>query len=568
MLNNGELMIFWGCTPNKGTYIIPQTQVNEDIIKDIWGDKYQEYLASNFPHETFNINAYKLYNGYLDVEKLSYQYPYQSISPYKFTYIAIKISGKTLFYFVNQVEVMPQRVRLYIELDNWGTYIGGATIKNINVVNTNIQLNAVDNRFEPKYILPELANANQEAETIISAYGNEQRLSNADLIIVATIKYTKYSDYKDVIEVIENFAFNVRWLAGLGETATVSNSDLKRAVDWVQSIYSCQIPENLGTKEQTAQVINIYLLPNDYYNVPYDNNLATLEFNGIRNNGTSKPNYALSQNPGFSVGDRRIYEKEIVVGNGITYIPKTENINVVNINALGYNIYFGTLDNGIEMPIFAGCMGCKFGIYNQGDSMLIKVSCDNKEIDLTESFKVAGIANTESLTYQQTVAKALGGMANIAGGIFHIKAGGLGLVSGTSAIANQLVSGIDQKGGANRISGGNGYLTMRNVGSGVPNSPKGDFLYFVIKGTSNTVEQGKVYLNNYGATCNYPISDNYNFFTYINACPLLSANEASIEVIKIIQCSCNIDGIPYNAAEEIQAKLNEGVRLKAISINV
>lgn len=570
MLNNGELEIFFGATPNKGTYIIPDRQVNEDIIKDIWGDAFITYLETNSPHELLKVNTFKINDGFIDIEKKIYDYPYQGNNAYKISYLAVRILNKTLFYFVNSVNVMPQRIRLYIELDNWGTYIGGANIKNVRVVNTNLQINAGAGTLEPLYKLPDLSNGNQATQKNISAYGDNARLTLGDLVIVATIKYVKHSTYKNMVEVIDNFAFNVRWCAGLQENDTVYIGNIIKALGWVQSIFSCIIP-GADTDEQDAQVINLYLLTNDFIQVPFSNtHIDMINFNGIRNEGQLNPDYKSKQNPGLKIGERTIYTKEIVIANNITYTPILEDYSIddiINIDALGKSIYFGTLDMGIELPIFAGCIGCKFTILNQGDSLLIKVECNNKELDITEAFKVAGIANTGTLTYQQTISKAIGGLANLAGGAFQIASGGAGLVSGTAAVAKQLTDGYKQTGNGSYIGGGSGLLTMRNIGAGPQPAYKGDFLYLVIKGGENIApSQGKSYLNQYGANCDYTIPNNYNLFTYITQSPYLTEQEG--QNIKIIQCSCEVGNIPYNAAEEIEAKFNEGVRLIAISANV
>lgn len=566
MLNNGELEIFFGATPNKGTYIIPDRQVNENIIKDIWGDAFIAYLEASAPHELLKVNTFKINDGFIDIEKKIYEYPYQANNAYKISYLAVRILNKTLFYFVNSVNVMPQRIRLFVEMDNWGTYIGGAHINNVRVLNTNLQINAPSETPETRYLLPDLSDSDQVADKMVSAYGNNNRLDYGDLVIVATIKYVKHSDYQNVVEVIDNYAFNIRWVAGLNKTSTVNLRDVRKALEWVQSIYSCQIPENVGSKEQDAQVINLYLLTKDFIEVPYDNiGHNIIEFNGIRDNGTLKPDYQPSQNPGLKV-TKIIYSHEIILANDITYTPILENTNIIHINALGKKIFFGTLDMGLELPIFAGCISCKFSILNQGENLLIKVECNNKELDITDCFKIAGIANSGTLTFQQTIAKALGGIANIAGGVFQIKAGGAGLVSGTAAITNQLIGGNNQQGNGTYIGGGSGLSTILNIGDGASLADKGDYLYFIIKGAMEEDNQGKNYLNQYGAECDYTISNAYNFYTYIADCPYLTAIEGN--AIKIIQCDCEVSNIPYNAAEEIEAKFNEGVRLIAISANV
>lgn len=570
MLKNGELEIFFGATPNKGTYIIPDRQVNENIIKDIWGDAFIAYLEASAPHELLKVNTFKINDGFIDIEKKIYDYPYQAINAYKISYLAVRILNKTLFYFVNSVNVMPQRIRLYVELDNWGTYIGGAHINNVRVLNTNLQINAPLETPEIRYLLPDLSDSDQVADKAVSAYGNNNRLDYSDLVIIATIKYVKHSDYQNVVEVIENYAFNVRWVAGLNKTDRVTLADVERALGWVQSIYSCEIPAGLGSKEKDAEIINLYLLTKDFIEVPYANvGFNIIQFNGIRDNGTLKPDYQQSQNPGLKVTEI-MYSHEIILANDITYTPILENTNIIHINALGKKIFFGTLDMGIELPIFAGCISCKFSILNQGENLLIKVECNNKELDITDCFKVASIANTGTLTFQQTIAKALGGIANIAGGIFQIKAGGAGLISGTTAIVNHLLGSNNQQGNGAYIGGGSGLSTILNMGDGASIAEKGDYLYFIIKGATEEDSQGKNYLNQFGAECDYMIKADKNFFEYINACPLLSTPipPQLQDNIKIIQCDCEVSNIPYNAAEEIEAKFNEGVRLIAISANV
>lgn len=552
MLNNGELEIFFGATPNKGTYIIPDRQVNENIIKDIWGDAFIAYLEASAPHELLKVNTFKINDGFIDIEKKIYDYPYQGNNAYKISYLAVRILNKTLFYFVNSVNVMPQRIRLYVELDNWGTYIGGAQINNVRVLRTNQQIAEYN---EIPYRLPELTHYNNTHKRLYSAFGLDNRINRNSLQIYAVIKHKTYATFSTAVEDIKIYWFDIRDIVGKSESEDLTRQDIRKACEWVASIYAVN---SAAGGQGDAQLMHMYLYTNDLARMP-DLSLNNYPFSGVID--ATKKDVTGWQLPA------KEYILDVVVGNNITYTPIVPQSSAVrNIQALGREVYFGTQQNGLKLPSFTGCLGCRFTIQSLEDRMLFKVEANGEERDITEAFEQVAVANTASLTATQATAKALGAMSNIAGGAFQIVKGGSGLVSGSLSIANTFTNLVNKNNGT-YIGGGSAWLTFENI----LDNGEGEFLYFVVK-DDNTIapDDAIANLNKFGAECDYMITADKNFFEYINARPLLSRPlEPQLrDNIKMLQCSCEVSNIPYNAAKEIEAKFNEGVRLIAISANV
>lgn len=567
MLEYGNIEVYYSASPNRETFIMPNKQPIDSAIKDWWGETYYNYLNATYSHEQFSLTSFKFGAGYIDLVKRDREYPYQRVNDYRITYVAARIHrDKYIFFFVNSIDVLPDRLRLNIELDNWGTYIGAASIKHVHFNRSNIQLNKPIQSKEIRYQMPEFARANEATPRSIPVYLKDNGIMTVDdLSIVATIEFGLKQSFADSVETIQTIAFNPRAVARASETGSFLLSDFIKACEWVQSIYSVTI----GLEEIAAKVINIYVLP--IWKPPYRNEISPYDFNGLLKNNDLTPKYEEKQTKGEPIHKAGEYSKKIIINNNMTSEPIIDGESIVNVNAIGARMVFGTKFEGIEIPRFAGCCGVEFRIENALEQVNVKVRCEGSETDITDSFKIAGIANTNTLTFEQRIGKLLGITASVAGGAFQIAAGGAGIVSGAAAISQQLAGGYKQPVNGSPIKGGQGYLTIEDIFDGLTPTILFINIYDGETALDPTIVnyEGLSYLNNYGAECQFSMLDTYNFFSYINACPLLSEYPSGINLQAdiFIACDAEINNIPSDAADSIKNSLANGIRVITIEVN-
>lgn len=568
-LNNGSAAVFFGATPNQDYYYIPAAKTNQTIANDYWGHQFYNYLTTNFPYLVFSLKTFKITDGYIDIPNTTITL-YQSSNPYKISYFAVKIREKYLFYFVNNIDVKPDRFRLYVDIDNWGTYVGGLSIKNARFTRSNMQLG----QYEQRYNLPAFP---QAFNGYIKKYPLSDTLPNGreGLRIYAVVRQTTYQTDKQNIEVIRCYMFNIRDVLALyPETPTdlppdITVEDIQKAVEAVASIFEISQIFSITpsiTKKYTAEVLHVYL--SHHFNEDTSVQLSDYRFKGIIS-GTEETFPAKEVNSQIK---RRIE----VIANSVTYTPNfptypnTPLIRRINIDALGCDLYFGTMENNIKLPNFAGCLTVCYSVQFLNDRLQFLVECDGEQRDITECFEIAIVANSSAITSQQATARALSNMANLAGGVLQVVTGGVsGAVSGVARIAstfNELGAKNENKG--SYIGGGAGWLTNKDI---IENDTGDSAISIIVTPpTKNNVAVS--YLNKYGAECDYmqDLTSETEFFTFINSRPFLS-QPPSITPPRVIACECDIidennSGVPYSAILSIKDIFAAGVKLKTVEV--
>lgn len=524
-----SITIFSNYTPNAegGEFIFPAANSNPDIFNL----KLLEYYKEQGANSIFEGVTFRIYENYIDIGNP------RAIEDGNITYLAITFDERILFYFVDSIQVINTGLRLYTRLDLWSTYIGRARIDNLKFTRTNVKLIFKEpSPFtipEPLYFTEELK-IDLGQRDFLGAFNGRPRgrgITRNSLRVYATIKHKTYTDISTAIDEIHTYEFNPADIAT--NPAAITQKDIQNLIALVSSIYAVT---NNG--EGNAEVMHLYI-----YQAGLRKNTSAVKFKGVLN-GNKTDIDAFELRPDVS-------EYRISLYN--TSTADTPPANTVKLEWLGRVIYFGTKYNGIKLPYFVGEFTIRFVVMTNNDGLIFTVMAGEEQRDITRSFEVTIVANTGTLTSQESAAKWLGVIANTAGGTFQIAAGGAGYVSGAAQIANAFI-GLPNNNNGTYIGGGDGLTTFDDI---INN--ESDYLWLCIYRTtvSNLYAENLIKAN--GAQCEYIWNNpKANLMEFLTDLPSLIGGDISSHVVA---CECSVKNIPYAAAQYIKDKLAEGLRL-------
>lgn len=542
----GRVLLVFNFTPNidGGNYFFPDGETN--VYN--WGKKYASHLASEYETTLLNAGSYHVYGDFIDIGNLV------NISArdlYLLTYIAVYPNTEDdiiRFYYVN--EITPQSngcLRAYITLDEWGTYIGGARIDHLHIKKTNFKIfdKTTNWRRTPLYFT-DPCNCDLGRYDFLGAFTgtrNGRQLSRKNLAIAATIKHQVYKDLQVALEEMHTYIFDM-------DDFPDTEAGFQQLLDIVSSIYEVKDDSLFGNGK--AEVVHLYIINESD---TFGGRARAVQFKGLYQN-TITPITGVELGCGIKDYDIKLYNT--------SYEDTGVPVNLVKIEWLGRDIYFGTKYNGIKLPYFVGEFTVRFRICTNNNGIQFLVQAGEEIRDITSSFEVTIIANTATLTAGESISKAMSNMSNLAGGAFQIAAGGAGLVSGGLQVSNT-VANFFNNGNGSYIPGGDGLATFNDIikNHGSADYGWGDYLWLCIYNVNvnSRVEAEKV--NNYGAYCEYTLaSENQT----INDCfagggvPLIGIPVTNY----FLACESCVKNVPYNACAVIRAKFSEGVHLELL----
>lgn len=229
-------------------------------------------------------------------------------------------------------------------------------------------------------------------------------------------------------------------------------------------------------------------------------------------------------------------------------------------------IYIDKNNIGTEFLNFIGTLNKKSILTKAttGQSIVIKtvVSNDNfscilkhkeTELDLTDQLQASITTNDGNLTTTQEIQKNIKQIANIIGGVFQIQAGGVGLISGSSQIAQNLLSNLNPSVNIKNTPCGNGLNTYHDMPGHLGQYEKP--FYITSFASLNRDERDKAYYN--GVIFNKlmkfeKIFENDFLENLIN--PELT----------YIQADVNIDNVDYECKSYIEQSLANGLLIKSV----
>lgn len=586
---NTTIYLFYNLTPNSrnGIYDCPNKQLSPPAHNgdDTWGKQYLEILCARneekFPlarerFATLRGRSYLIYDTYIDISLT--ETDYYNPSEYAFiTYLAIvPDKGKYLFYHVTNFQLLPSKIRLYVTVDNWANYIAYSQLSDITITGTNLIIS--DNLL---YLCNSDKINNEVIENLLpikksfnSIYDNIS-LTYKSLVIYAVISYSvsENTTLKTTSDRIEVIVFDYYELV-----KDNPNLNITSFIDCIRAISSIYGYGNNTTDYLPAQVQKIFIYDRSFKTSTL---ISSSGFIAVDNNA----------NPIF-LSYRRVintqYQFTYTIGCGNETYLNNKNIDLVYANP-GLKGIAGPRSSGYEIPNYVGIVTIKFEARINNDIQIL-VSTPNGSKDISTAFQVAVTrSNNIPLTAYEQMAKSLStisnivsGGAQIVGGIASTAGGNLGgitaIASGSLALGNTFIKeNINQYKNPTAVANGNAFLTYKNllINTSDPNPEEYSF-YLTLYGEAKGNEQGadisvREQIKVDGAACEYRLSNVllslYNsFFEYITA--LNTDQRYLVPNIQnpYIQATLTINNIPDAAADDIQAKFNEGVRLNIVTI--
>ena len=574
-MTNADVILYYHITPNidGGIYDFPNRK--HEPFSDSWGLYYSQHLKNrlkkkyaddNDRYASLRLRSFNVEDGFIDIplDELSYVNAYPQKCNW-ITYVAIlpNDKGAAQFYHVTNRKFLPGRLRLLLDRDYWAENIGYATLSNVTVYKTT---RAPNKNSIDMYWTDENLMYNSSKQTSINLISNAPKLTPSDLRLYAVITHTQTQSATVRVDTIQLYSFNPREILGLNRDPNYT--EFHNVVELIANIYA----KNLGgTKEGEATVSKLFIFDKNIEYYAYGG-LLTTNFKTVDQSGQKT-----------DITCKRVitstYDYEFKLVNGPVNTTKFGNQSQLNkLQAVGLPITLGVADYGMVLPTWVGLLTARININAYKDNVIIKVLCNNTEMDITSAFEITAVTNNGTLNKQEVIAKSISTIANVASGIFQISAGGAGIVSGTAAIADTLVNGKNtNKGAGNKIPGGNGLLTMKSIinletdGFWVCNIYGEDPISIIEhrENVANILQSG-VYCNStipnyfldYEPSGTTATELRWDFFRYYVAEDYLFTILPSDN--EYIQADLTVRGVAIEAAEVIRSNFANGIAYKFI----
>ena len=231
------------------------------------------------------------------------------------------------------------------------------------------------------------------------------------------------------------------------------------------------------------------------------------------------------------------------IDNGIkdTYIA----LNNLGIN---YKNFVGTKNQKIEIKNKNTIQEITIKTITQNDDFKIVLIYENNEIDLTNQFAISLTTNDANLTSLQQTQQNLKQIANIIGGVFQVQSGGVGLISGTASISQNLLQNASPNASISQTVKGDGLVTFENEEINTYNKPFYiTAFYSLFDETENAKKKG------------------INFNSFIDFDSIFTKDYIVENTDKtFIQAVVNLPNIDIENKTYIESLLQNGIYIKAV----
>lgn len=550
------LKIFCNYTPNRqGIYYAPTaTSKGKQFNNILLNHMIEEAEAEDLELITKTGNTFKIYNEYIDID------PTEITDPWVISYIALISGDNVVFEHVDRVNITSSGIRLFTSLDNWGNYIGIATIDNVTVFKTN---RILDNNPFSIYTYDQLKAPSEGGQ---KRYYSKDTYTVNNLAVYAVVNYEALKNSSQSVDSSALICVPLSKYAAQyhpeQETPTATIEDVFKVIEEVSNISEIQFKDTQNYKKFPATTSKVYL---DIFNenIVSDTGLyiSTLQ-------DGSQP-HTLFNTVKYKTVEDTFYIKETSF-NGT--FPAGLSAKVLTINALtGYKVSAGVYGNMLELPPFIGYEGITVKKVYSYTGITISIEANNNTLDLTANFEVQTTINHGTLTAQERTQKTLSTMAGVVGGgaqILSAASGNVtGAISGGLSLANTFANLKRNERGAvlpvgDALSTFGGILNTVNIG--IPAAP-------ILIGVAvepilynNDLEQNEQirFINNNGANCSkYLRMPNAAISDLNGKTPLFNSSIAGSAYYYIYQLNCTISQIPGVAADAIRDILKEGAKL-------
>ena len=231
------------------------------------------------------------------------------------------------------------------------------------------------------------------------------------------------------------------------------------------------------------------------------------------------------------------------IDNGIkdTYLT----LNNLGIN---YKNFVGTKNQKIEIKNKNTIQEITIKTITQNDDFKVVLIYENNEIDLTSQFVISLTTNDGNLTNLQQTQQNLKQIANIIGGVFQVQSGGVGLISGTASISQNLLQNANPNASISQTVKGDGLVTFENEEINTYNKPFYITAFFsLFDETENAKKKG------------------INFNSFIDFNTIFTKDYIIENTDKtFIQAVVNLPNVDIENKTYIESLLQNGIYIKAV----
>ena len=518
-----KLYIYTGVTPN-------QDNGRHFMFTDV-----SLYMAELQPHllTSINLNNYRINSNVAKLglssllteenyDTVTYLIDYDDVTKYFRCYTVLRATLDT-------------NISYTLEVDLWATFIKDCDFSKVHVTRCNRQLNEYGIYDEPQSTEQNFTFA-PVAPTQSSWLSSDKVYADINSIYIVVL--IQYNSAQAVFgsDKISTTKLVARKLADFNDTATLLDTDLiDAAIQVIGGIYK--------VNGSDAQVIEAYLLPSLLISVSL--------FDKIR--ATYKISY-LATDPTVATGDFELYEVEPSRNLKLVFENLPTNPN--------YIYYFGTVNGGIKLKKYTkntDSINAYIRSFIGKTTVKIIALQGEEQKDITEDFKITLTTSASVTTSIRELTTMLPSVINDFTSI--VKEAGKGdLLSAGAYGVNSIVSQFNTKKGFNKAIGSGDATVIYYTGSSGNYSLYNPFVITMYL----SVNDGNKHVNMFGATFDYFANsgDAVTVFDFTDKTMLGSGSVVDTYIV----ASCDIDGVPLEAHNEIGRKLTAGIYYKLLTV--
>lgn len=515
-------------------YIYTGTLPNEDNGRHYMFADVSLYMAELQPHllNVVDLDNYRINSNVAKIalksglneenfDTVTYLIDYDDVSKYFRCY---KVLRATLDTFVNYM----------LEVDLWATFIKDCDFSKVHVTRCNRKLNDYGIYDEPQSTAGELDYAPAEPALtqqawLISYLGKLSMAKTSEVYIVFLMQFnaTQQLFGSDAITTTKLFATPLSYFSATAQQSSKNTIDV--AIDAIGGIY--KIDGN------DAQVLQAWLLPKPLLD--------------LTSRGSSHYYTAKSKSPLYT-GDVEAY---------FIYPNNSKKIDYPTAVPTDPNkiYYFGTINNGIKVKKYIGDTGVTVRSFIGATTLRVVIFQGEEQKDVTEDFSIT-LTSSASVTtsirqFAKTMTNALSAGQSISKSLSKGDVTGAGLTGAGAVIGMINTTPVLNK----AIGNGDAYTVFY-----IDNPPQDAVLNPFVVTSFDSVNDADKHVRMFGATFDYYASTG-TATTVFDFEDKTLLGDTDILSDTYIVASCDIDGVPLEAHNEIGRKLTAGIYYKLLT---
>lgn len=515
------------------------------ITKEDW---YDLIMASVISPIWVDMDNYRVDDGVISVAHLSEQTAGKVA--YAIEVDTDKKNGEFSYwrcYHVNACRFVSGYAMFSCSVDLWGTYFSQATLSNLRVLRSNMNLgNGTYDKIDYTHTYTTLTDEYYAPVSGMSLYnlddeGHPYMLDqNAYLIFTANcvVSDTSVSDETSSISAYYIFGNSLKAIRESYPTALqTAYSSVELASRMISGVVGLPTGST-SWKMRKCEITHVYIVPaswaelesgsmNFSYKTPMNQNLTSMTFYYC------KPLW---------------FKKAVQTG--------------ALLNDPNYKWTLGTIDDGLEVARTTDYGYAYYDVTLNYDGLSVLVKQGTQSVDISKHFELSLVGKSQEADGQTKIVNILSQLLNVVGGAF--KAAGskdplgsaVNLV--TSSVASSLQKAVAKAEPSGSVSSADGYITYDY---GEPDKVNYPFMWCFYKSARDEHQRARLYGAAFDVTFK-EWSDIMSYKRQIFFLPSVSAPK-----IAYVMCDCMVTGVNDEAAKFIESKLRSGVYLYTTEID-